>query len=123
MVGKSNIVGKPMVNLLASKNATVTLCNKSTKKLKNITNNAQIIIFATGNPLIFNEKYFCKNSIIIDIGINNLKGKIVGDVDFLNVYKKVKAITPVPGGVGPMTIAMLIDNTLLLFKEKHKRII
>ena len=116
VIGKSNIVGLPLSLLLLHKEATVTICHSNTIDLPSITKNADILVSACGQPQMIKEHYIKDDAIIIDIGIsrieyNNKKGyKIVGDVDYDNVLNKVKAITPVPGGVGPMTIAMLLDN-------------
>ena len=116
VIGKSNIVGLPLSLLLLHKEATVTICHSNTIDLPSITKNADILVSACGQPQMIKEDYIKDDAIIIDIGIsrieyNNKKGyKIVGDVDYDNVLDKVKAITPVPGGVGPMTIAMLLEN-------------
>ena len=116
VIGKSNIVGLPLSLLLLHKEATVTICHSNTIDLPSITKNADILVSACGQPQMIKEHYIKDDAIIIDIGIsrieyNNKKGyKIVGDVDYDNVINKVKAITPVPGGVGPMTIAMLLEN-------------
>ncbi len=113
VIGASNIVGKPLASLLTNKEATVTLCHIKTKDLTVYTKNADIIIVATGVPNLLKEDMVKDGVIVIDVGINRLEnGKIVGDVDFENVSKKCSYITPVPGGVGPMTIAMLLQNTL-----------
>ncbi|MFC1668437.1 bifunctional methylenetetrahydrofolate dehydrogenase/methenyltetrahydrofolate cyclohydrolase FolD [Chlamydiota bacterium] len=122
IVGRSNIVGKPLAAILIQKskqaNATVTICHSRTKNLADFTREADILIAAIGRPLFITEDMVSSHAIVIDVGVNrvsadNEKGyRLVGDVDFENVSKKVKAITPVPGGVGPMTIAMLMKNTL-----------
>jgi methylenetetrahydrofolate dehydrogenase (NADP+)/methenyltetrahydrofolate cyclohydrolase len=115
IVGRSNIVGKPLAALLNRENATVTLCHSMTQNLANITTNADIVIAAIGKPLFLTSEYFRENAIVIDVGINRIefenKYKLVGDVDFESVKNKVSYITPVPGGVGPMTIAYLLTNT------------
>jgi len=128
IIGRSNLVGKPLFSLLSQKfkvgNGTVTLCHSATKNLKIFTENADIIIVAVGYPKIITEDMVKSNSIIIDVGINRIdddseKGyHIVGDVDFDNIMHKVSHITPVPGGVGPMTITMLLNNTVLSAKIK-----
>ena len=116
VIGKSNIVGLPLSLLLLHREATVTICHSKTENLNLITKNADILISACGQPNMIKSNYIKKNVIIIDIGINriecnNEKGyKIVGDVDYNDVIDKCYAITPVPGGVGPMTIAMLLEN-------------
>ena len=111
VLGRSNIVGKPMVQCLLSKNATVTICHSRTKNIKEITKNADILIAAIGKAKFVTEDMVKEGAIVIDVGINRLdNGKICGDVDFDAVESKVRAITPVPGGVGPMTIAMLMNN-------------
>ena len=113
VLGRSNIVGKPMSMLLLHSNATVTICHSKTKNLKEITKQADVVVSAIGRPLFVTEDMVGENAIVIDVGINrNAQGKLCGDVDFENVSKKTSYITPVPGGVGPMTIAMLMQNTL-----------
>ena len=122
IVGRSNIVGKPLFAFLCQKfktgNATVTLCHSHTKNLSQYTKSADILIAAVGKPNFITADMIKKDSIIIDVGINRIsddskKGySIIGDVDYNNVFKKTAAITPVPGGVGPMTIAMLLYNTV-----------
>lgn len=111
VVGRSNIVGKPMALLLLRENATVTICHSKTKNLKEITNQGDIVIAAIGKPKFFDESYIKDGAVVIDVGIHrDDNGKLCGDVDFQKVEGKVSAITPVPGGVGPMTIAMLMNN-------------
>jgi methylenetetrahydrofolate dehydrogenase (NADP+)/methenyltetrahydrofolate cyclohydrolase len=113
VVGASNIVGKPMAALLLNANATVTVTHIYTKDLKSHTSKADIVIVGVGVPALIKEDMVKDGAIVIDIGINRLEnGLLVGDVDFANVSKKCSYITPVPGGVGPMTIAMLLANTL-----------
>ena len=115
IVGRSNIVGKPLAALLNIENATVTLCHSNTINLAKITSNADIVIAAIGKPLFLTSEYFSEKAIVIDVGINRVdfenKYKLVGDVDFDSVKNKVSYLTPVPGGVGPMTIAYLLNNT------------
>jgi len=119
VIGTSNIVGKPLINMLMNEEATVTSCNSKTKNLKDKTINADIIIVATGVINLITEDMVKDEVIIIDVGINkNKNGKLVGDVDFENVSKKCSFITPVPGGVGPLTIAMLMKNTLDCYKTQ-----
>lgn len=119
VVGASNIVGKPMASLLLNANATVTITHIYTKDLKAHTLAADIIIVGVGLPGLIKADMVKEGAIVVDIGINRLEdGKLVGDVDFPNVSKKCSYITPVPGGVGPMTIAMLLENTL---KSAQKR--
>jgi methylenetetrahydrofolate dehydrogenase (NADP+)/methenyltetrahydrofolate cyclohydrolase len=113
VVGASNIVGKPMASMLLNANATVTVCHIYTKDLASYTKNADIICVGAGVVNLIKEDMVKDGAIIIDIGINRLEsGKLTGDVDFENVSKKCSHITPVPGGVGPMTIAMLLENTV-----------
>mgnify|MGYP001584892544 CR=1 FL=1 len=112
VVGRSNIVGKPTALLLLQENATVTLCHSKTKNLKEHTKNADILVVGVGKPKLIKKDMVKPGAIIIDAGINRVIGKVVGDVDFENVKEVCGYITPVPGGVGPMTIAMLLDNTL-----------
>ena len=119
VVGASNIVGKPMAALLLNKNATVTVTHIYTKDLASHTKKADIVIVGVGVPGLIKADMIKEGAIVIDIGINRLEnGKLVGDVDFENVAKKCSYITPVPGGVGPMTIAMLLSNTLKAAKRR-----
>lgn len=111
VVGRSNIVGKPMSLLMLRENATVTICHSHTKDLKAMCREADILICAIGKPLFFTSEYIKEGAVVIDVGIHrNAQSKLCGDVDFDDVVDKVSAITPVPGGVGPMTIAMLMYN-------------
>jgi len=119
VVGASNIVGKPMHNLLLNEFATVDICHIFTKDLKEHTKRADMIIVGVGKPNLITEDMIKDGAIVIDIGINRLEdGRLVGDVDFENVSKKCSYITPVPGGVGPMTIAMLLSNTVKSAKQR-----
>ena len=117
VLGRSNIVGKPVAFLLLEKNATVTICHSRTKDLSKITRQADVLIAAIGKPNFVTADMVKDDSVIIDVGINRVDGKLVGDVDYQAVSQKVSLITPVPGGVGPMTIAMLMANTLHSFKN------
>ncbi len=113
VIGRSNIVGKPLAQCLLNKNATVTICHSKTKDLKEITKRADILVAALGKPKFVTEDMVKEGAVVIDVGINrNEEGKLVGDVDFEEVIKKASYITPVPGGVGPMTIAMLMTNVV-----------
>lgn len=122
VIGSSDIVGKPMASLLINKKATVTVCNSRTKDLKAHTLQADIVIIAVGVPYLLKEDMVKDGAIVIDVGINRLdSGKLVGDADFENLKAKCSFITPVPGGVGPMTIAMLLKNTIKAAKLREKR--
>ena len=111
IVGRSNIVGKPMAMLMLRENATVTVCHSHTKDLKEVTKRADILIVAIGKPKMITADYVKEGAVVIDVGIHRPEGgKLCGDVDFDSVEKTASAITPVPGGVGPMTIAMLLHN-------------
>lgn len=111
IVGRSNIVGKPMALLMLRENATVTVCHSRTKDLKEVTRRADILIAALGKPKFITKEYVKEGAVVIDVGIHrNENGKLCGDVDFDEVEPLASAITPVPGGVGPMTIAMLMNN-------------
>ena len=113
ILGRSNIVGKPLIQCCLNKNATVTVCHSKTKELENHTKNADIIIAAIGKPNFVTAEMIKNDAIIIDVGINRGNdGKLTGDVDFDSVKDKASYITPVPGGVGPMTIAMLMNNVI-----------
>lgn len=121
IVGRSNIVGKPLAGLLLNKNATVTIAHSKTKNLSEITKSADILISATGQPDIITNNMVKKGAAVIDVGIiRDENGKLRGDVDFNNVKNTAGYITPVPGGVGPMTIAMLIQNTYNLHILRNK---
>lgn len=118
VVGRSNIVGKPQAMLLLHKNATVTICHSKTKNIKEITRNADVLVAAVGRAQMFDGDYIKDGAVVIDVGMNRLENKkLVGDVDFESAAKKASYITPVPGGVGPMTIAMLMKNTLTAAKN------
>ncbi|WP_310603473.1 bifunctional methylenetetrahydrofolate dehydrogenase/methenyltetrahydrofolate cyclohydrolase FolD [Anaerosporobacter sp.] len=113
IVGRSNIVGKPMALLMLRENATVTICHSRTKDLKEVTKRADILIVALGKPKFITSEYVKDGAVVIDVGIHrDENNKLCGDVDFADVESKVEAITPVPGGVGPMTIAMLMNNCM-----------
>lgn len=114
VVGRSNIVGRPMAQLLINANATVTVCHSKTKNLAEITKTADILVVAIGNPLFIKADMIKYGAVVIDVGINRLPDtkKIVGDVDFENVKEKCSYITPVPGGVGPLTIITLMKNII-----------
>lgn len=111
IVGRSNIVGKPLAHLLLEANATVTIVHSRTKNLKQLTQMADILVVAVGQPELITEDYVKTGTVVIDVGINRTESGLKGDVDFNSVKSKVAAITPVPGGVGPMTIAMLMNQT------------
>ena len=112
IVGQSSLVGRSAMLALLNKGATVTMCHKDTRNLERETKRAEILITAVGYPKLITRKHISKNQIVVDIGINITKNKIIGDVDYEKVRKIVKAITPVPGGVGPMTVASLFQNLL-----------
>ena len=112
VVGRSNIVGKPLIPQLLSKNATVTICHSKTENLREHTSTADIIIMAIGKPRFLKKDDIKDGAIIIDVGINFEDGKIVGDVDFEDVKEKASACTPVPGGIGTITNTVLIDNII-----------
>ena len=119
VIGRSNIVGLPIAKLLLDNNATVTICHSKTQNLKDITSNADILIVAIGKAKFVTEDMVKPGAVVIDVGINRVDGKIVGDVDFDNVKEKASFITPVPGGVGPMTITCLLENTIYCFNHQH----
>ncbi|WP_198305558.1 bifunctional methylenetetrahydrofolate dehydrogenase/methenyltetrahydrofolate cyclohydrolase FolD [Arcobacter vandammei] len=122
VIGSSDIVGKPMASLLINAKATVTVCNSRTKDLKSHTLRADIVIIAVGVPLLLKEDMVKDGAVVIDVGINRLDtGKLVGDADFEGLKNKCSHLTPVPGGVGPMTIAMLLKNTIKAAKLRDKR--
>ena len=119
VIGRSNLNGKPMAQLLLKENCTVTITHSKTKDLKSQCNKADIIIAAVGKPKLVKGDWVKKNAIVIDVGINKTSDGIVGDIDFNEVSKVARAITPVPGGVGPMTIACLLRNTVECFKRDN----
>ncbi len=116
VLGRSNIVGKPVAHLLLQRHATVTICHSKTTNLKQVTNQADILIAAVGRPHFVTSHMVKEGAAVIDVGISRVDGKLTGDVDFDPVAEKAGFITPVPGGVGPMTIALLMENTLKAFQ-------
>ncbi len=122
IVGRSLIVGKPLSLLLTNMNATVTLTHSRTKDLKQFTRNADIVVAAIGKAHFLNENFFdsAKNTVVIDVGMNSLDGKLVGDVDTKKVLEVVRAVSPVPGGVGPMTVLSLIENLITAAEKQIK---
>jgi methylenetetrahydrofolate dehydrogenase (NADP+) / methenyltetrahydrofolate cyclohydrolase len=129
VIGRSNIVGKPMAQLLLKESCTVTIAHSKTKNIEVISKNADIVVAAVGRPKMVKGDWIKKGAIVIDVGINRItidaegevKNKLVGDVDFEEASKNASAITPVPGGVGPMTIACLLRNTSIAFKNSLKK--
>jgi len=117
IVGRSLIVGKPLAHLLLSQNATVTICHSKTQNLEEMCQSADILISAIGKPHFIKNSFVKEGAIVVDVGINRLNNKTVGDIDFDAVSKKASFITPVPGGVGPMTIALLLQNTFKSFER------
>ena len=119
ILGRSNIVGKPMIQCMLNKNSTVTVCHSRTRNIEDIIRRADILIAAIGKPKFVKEDMVKDGAVVIDVGINrNEDGTICGDVDFENIEKKASYITPVPGGVGPMTIAMLLNNVVKAAENK-----
>jgi methylenetetrahydrofolate dehydrogenase (NADP+) / methenyltetrahydrofolate cyclohydrolase len=112
VVGRSLIVGKPVSMLLLARHATVTMCHSRTRDLPGVCRRADVLVVATGRPRMVTADYVKEGAVVIDVGVNRVEGKVVGDVDFEAVREKASLITPVPGGVGPMTITMLMKNTL-----------
>ena len=120
ILGRSNIVGKPLIHCCLNKNATVTTCHSKTQNIKEIASKADVLISAIGKAHFVKADMVKENAVVIDVGINRLdNGKITGDVDFENVKEKASYITPVPGGVGPMTIAMLMNNVIKATKRQN----
>lgn len=119
VVGRSNIVGKPIALLLLQENCTVTVCHSKTKDIKKVCKNADILVVAIGKPKFVTKDMVKKGAVVIDVGINRTENGLCGDVDYENVKKRASYITPVPGGVGPMTIAMLLENTYLCAKRRE----
>lgn len=120
VIGRSNIVGKPMALLLLRENGTVTVCHSRTRNLKEIAKRADILVVAIGKPKFINRDYVKEGAVVIDVGMHrDEKNKLCGDVDFDDIVDKVSAITPVPGGVGPMTIAMLMNNCVESLRSRN----
>ncbi len=119
VVGRSNLVGKPLALLLLQQNATVTICHSKTKNLEKITSQADVLVAAVGKAGLITAEHVKDRAVVIDVGTTRAAGKLRGDVDFESVKQKASWITPVPGGVGPMTIAMLLDNTLESYKKRN----
>lgn len=117
VIGRSNIVGKPVAAMLTKANATVTICHSKTKYIESICKNADILVAAIGKAKFVTAKFIKEDAVVIDVGMNRVDGKLCGDVDFENVKDIALYITPVPGGVGPMTITTLMQNTLKAFKK------
>jgi methylenetetrahydrofolate dehydrogenase (NADP+)/methenyltetrahydrofolate cyclohydrolase len=120
VIGRSVLVGKPMANLLTNRNASVTICHSKTKDINLYTKNADIVIVAVGKAGYLKEDMISPGTVVIDVGINRVKGKLYGDVDYENVSKIASHITPVPGGVGPMTVYELMHNVLVAHNLRIK---
>jgi len=121
IVGRSKLVGKPLISLFLNNDATVTVCHSKTNNLKEFTKNADILVVAVGKKHLITEDMVKKDSVVIDVGINRIDGKLYGDVDYENVKNKISLITPVPGGVGPMTVAMLLCNVNTVYKNLNNK--
>lgn len=119
VIGRSKLVGTPVARLLQNANATVTICHSHTANLKELTNLADILIVAVGKPKIIDAQYVKEGAYVIDVGVNSVDGHLCGDVDFESVAPKAGAITPVPKGVGPMTICMLLQNTVTAYEKRQ----
>jgi methylenetetrahydrofolate dehydrogenase (NADP+)/methenyltetrahydrofolate cyclohydrolase len=122
IIGRSNLVGKPMAQLMLRENASVTVCHSKTRDLPYLTQQGEILIIAIGHPNLVNANMLKEGAVVVDVGINNVDGKLAGDlynsIDVKDIEKKAVAITPVPGGVGPMTIASLLENVVEVFKKR-----
>ena len=121
IVGRSNLVGKPLLGLMLNKSATVTICHSKTENLKKHTKNADILVVAVGKPKFITEDMVKEDAVVIDVGINRVDNKLCGDVDYDKVKAKAKKITPVPGGVGPMTVAMLMSNVISAYEKWNQK--
>ncbi len=119
VIGRSILVGKPMMNLLINANATVTMCHSKTKDLAKITKKADVLVVAIGKKHFVTRDMVKRGAVVIDVGINRIDGKLYGDVNYDDVYDKVKKITPVPGGVGPMTVVMLMKNCIEAYEKQN----
>ncbi len=120
VIGRSDIVGKPVAALLLQQNATVTICHSRTRDLGHVVREADIVVAAIGKPRLVTAEMVKPGALVIDVGINRVDGKLVGDVDFQSVRDVASWITPVPGGVGPMTIAMLMKNTVTAAQARRR---
>ena len=118
IINRSNLVGKPLIFLMLKRNATVTVCHTSTVNIDEITKKADLLVVAVGKPNFINESMIKDGVIIIDVGTNRVNGKLTGDVDFNGVYDKCSFITPNPGGIGPLTVAFLMQNTFIAYKKQ-----
>ncbi len=118
IINRSNLVGKPLIFMLLKRNATVSVCHTSTKDIDSYINRAELLVVAVGRPNFITKEKIKEGVIIIDVGMNRVDGKLCGDVDFEGVMDKCGKITPVPGGVGPMTVSCLLQNTLIAFKKQ-----
>ena len=123
IVNRSNLVGKPLIFLMLKRNATITVCHTSTIHIDEITKQADILVVAVGNPNFINKNMIKEGAVIIDVGTNRVNGKLTGDVDFNDVYDKCSFITPNPGGIGPLTVAFLMRNTFIAYKNQIKKLI
>lgn len=119
IVGRSNLVGKPLSMMMLNRDATVTICHSKTKNLAKFTNMADILVVAVGSPRMIKAKMVKRGAVVIDVGTTKVKDKLVGDVDFEKVKAKASWITPVPGGIGPMTVASLMDNVVKAAKRQN----
>ena len=120
IINRSKIVGRPLMVMMTNRDATVTVCHSKTVNLTDHTRSADILVVAVGKPMFITEDMVKDGAVVVDVGINRVEGRIVGDVDFERVKEKASAITPVPGGVGPVTIACLLENALIAYEKIHK---
>lgn len=118
ILGRSLVVGRPLLMMLLGENATVTICHRQSRNLSDITRRADIVVAAIGSPKFLTREYVSRGTVVVDVGINVVNGKLVGDADFDDLREVASAMTPVPGGVGPMTVAMLLENTVHLFEQQ-----
>ena len=121
IIGRSNIVGKPLFQMFLNENATVTVCHSRTKNLKEVCKRADILVVAIGRANFIDSSYVREGAVVIDVGTSEVNGKITGDVNFDDVYEKASLITPVPGGVGPLTVASLMKQAVILTRKQHGR--
>ena len=119
VIGRSNIVGKPLASLLLNSNCTVTVVHSKTRDIEAETRRADIVVAACGCPKMVKASWIKEGAVLIDVGINRIDGKLCGDIDFDDVKHKAAYVTPVPGGVGPMTVAMLLENTFEAFLKQN----
>ncbi len=123
IINRSNLVGKPLIFMMLKRNATVTVCHTSTVQIEEFTKKADILVVAVGKPNFINKNMIKDGAVLIDVGTNRVNGKLTGDIDFNDVFNKCSFITPNPGGIGPLTVAFLMRNTFIAYKNQNKKLL